>query len=91
MTRYCVTTTPIMTLKLSHPSSCLVVGASFCGKTTLTKWLIEERMFEPFPERIIWCYGEYQPLHDQMSSLGIEFVEGVPADLYDNLDSSKST
>jgi hypothetical protein len=78
-----------MTLKLAHPATYLVVGASFSGKTTLTRRLIQEGMFEPFPDHIIWCYGEYQALYDEMLPLGIEFVEGLPADLYDKLDPSK--
>jgi GTPase SAR1 family protein len=69
----------------------MVVGASFSGKSTFTKRLIENRMFEPFPERIVWCYGIYQPLYDEMLTLGVEFIEGFPSELYETLDSSKST
>jgi hypothetical protein len=69
----------------------MVVGASFSGKSTFTKRLIENRMFEPFPERLVWCYGIYQPLYDEMLPLGVEFIEGFPAELYDSLDSSKPT
>lgn len=78
-----------MSLKLAHPSSYLVVGPSFSGKTTFTKRLIEESMIEPKPEKIYWCYGEYQSLFEEMSPLGIDFIEGLPPQLYDELDSTK--
>src|SRR5204863_4965812 len=33
-------------------------------------------MVVPVPEEIIWCYGEWQPFHTEMS--GIKFIEGLP-------------
>ena len=75
-----------MALKLSHPGSILVAGPSFSGKTTWTKRLIETSMIEPFPKRIIWCYGEYQNSYDQLRPYNVEFVEGFPEDLYQSID-----
>lgn len=78
-----------MSLKFSHPGSYLIVGPSFSGKTTFTKRIIEEQMIEPFPNHILWCYGEYQKMYDEMTHLGIDFIEGLPSDLYDQLDPSQ--
>ena len=41
-----------------------------------------KHMMTPKPERILWCYGEYQTLYGTVK--GIEFQQGLP-DL-DNLD-----
>jgi hypothetical protein len=46
-------------------------------------------MIEPFPEHIVWCYSEWQQQYDEMSSQGIEFIEGLPDDLYTSMDSSR--
>ena len=37
------------------------------------------------PDRIIWCYGEYQPVYRELSEQFpvIEFVEGIPSDVCD--------
>ncbi len=40
--------------------------------------LIKERMFEPWPDVILWVYTEDQPLFDTVS--GVEFIEGFSAD-----------
>jgi len=66
-------------LKLKHPFSLLAAGPSGSGKTMFIKNVIEHRMIHPFPGKIIWCYGAYQPLYDQMS--GIEFIDGLPENL----------
>ena len=41
-----------------------------------------KHMMTPKPDRILWCYGEYQTLYRTVE--GIEFQQGLP-DL-DNLD-----
>ena len=42
------------------------------------------------PENMIWCYGIYQPVYDEMltSIPNITFIEGVPSDLESMIDSS---
>lgn len=79
-----------MTLPFRHPSTILIAGPSFSGKTELTKRLIKHRhvMFSPPPDRVIWCYSEQQDSYREVDSC-VEFVEG----LYDvdKLDSSKNT
>ncbi|KAF0141076.1 MAG: Uncharacterized protein FD143_3503, partial [Ignavibacteria bacterium] len=56
----------MVVLKLQHPCTCLVSGPTGCGKTQFVSNLLKNNMFEPMPERIIWCYGEDQPLYHEM-------------------------
>lgn len=35
-------------------------------------------MVSPVPERIYWCYGEWQPLYDELRCLGVHFCQGLP-------------
>jgi hypothetical protein len=49
--------------------------------------------YKSTPQRIIWCYGQWQPSYfDMMRTMpGIEFNEGIPEDIDngDYLDVSK--
>lgn len=80
--------------RLQHPFTCVIAGPTQSGKTVfLNKLLTHARVMirEP-PESIVWFYGEYQPLYDQMfETLGeiIRFVEGVPQSFDDFIDKSK--
>ena len=53
--------------------------------TVLVKKLLgnSQETIQPPPQRIIWCYGQWQPLYFEMheSIPGIEFYEGVPDDI----------
>ena len=64
-------------LRLSHPFSCVVNGPSGAGKTEWIRKLLYHRddMIKDAPDKIIWCYGQYQPIFSLME--GIEFVEGL--------------
>ena len=64
-------------LRLRHPFSCVVNGPSGVGKTEWIRKLIHHRddMIINAPEKIIWCYAEYQAIYGQMK--GIEFIEGI--------------
>ena len=57
------------------------------GKTWLVKNLLENRRqwISPAPQRIIWIYGQWQPLYAEMQRIipGIEFVKGIPANIED--------
>jgi hypothetical protein len=54
------------------------------GKTVSVKSLLEnaQTTISPPPQRIIWCYGQWQPSYfDMMRTMpGIEFNEGIPED-----------
>ena len=48
---------------LQHPFTCLVSGMTQSGKSQWIEKLINSRPWkiEPPPEKIIYCYSEYQP------------------------------
>ena len=63
-----------------HPFSMVVSGPSGSGKSVWTKKLLLSSLIQPSPERIIWCYGQWQPLYDNIRKRipRIEFVNGIP-------------
>ena len=48
-------------------------------------------MIDPPPLNIVWFYGEYQPLYDEITRTcpGIKFVEDLPEHIDDYIDKSK--
>ncbi len=61
-----------------HPFTCIIAGPSGCGKSTFVTELLRKAtsLIDPPPQRIVWFYGEWQPLYESLK--GIEFVEGLP-------------
>ena len=45
-------------IPFQHPTTILVAGPTFSGKTTFVKKVIRTRLVQPAPERIIWFYTE---------------------------------
>ena len=80
-----------MTFK--HPFSMVVSGPSGSGKSVWTKKLLLSFLIQPSLECIIWCYGQWQPLYDNIRKRipRIEFVNGIPDHLDDQhyIDVSK--
>jgi hypothetical protein len=70
---------------LQHPFTCIVAGCTQSGKTVWVKSLLEnaQKTISPAPQRIIWCYGQWQPSYfDMMRTMpGIEFNQGIPDDI----------
>ena len=66
-------------LPFRHPFTCIVSGPTQCGKTTFILKLIDnaQTVIEPPPERIVYCYGEYQQSFDTIRN-PVEFHEGLP-------------
>lgn len=63
-------------LKFRHPSTCIIVGCSQAGKTSLARRIIKECIYD-YPLKIIkWCYSIFQPWY--VEEKGIEFVRGFP-------------
>ena len=62
---------------LHHPFTCIVAGCTQSGKTLWVKTLLEnaQQTIRPPPQRIIWCYGQWQPMYLEMIHTipGIEF------------------
>ncbi len=63
---------------MKHPFTGIISGPTGCGKTVFTFKLIREarRMITPPPEKIIYCYGEYQDIFNDYPD--VEFSEGLP-------------
>ena len=72
---------------LRHPFTLMVAASTGGGKTWFVKVLLEnrEQWISPAPQRIIWIYGQWQPLYAEMQRIipGIEFVKGIPANIED--------
>ena len=47
------------TLKIQAPFTALFVGSSKSGKSTLLRTLLESNNIQPFPDKILYIYGEY--------------------------------
>ena len=62
------------------PTTMILSGATGSGKTTWLKSLLDHRkdMFFSPPERILYFYGTWQPLFEEMEKSGVEFIEGLP-------------
>ena len=71
----------------------MVTGPSGSGKTEWTRKLLLSSLVQPPPERILWCFGQWQPLYEDLQKRipCIEFIRGIP-DYLDNaqfMDPSK--
>ena len=70
---------------LQHPFTCIVAGCTQSGKIVWVKTLLEnaQTTISPSPQRIIWCYGQWQPLYFDMvrTMPGIEFNYGISEDI----------
>ncbi len=67
-----------MTLPLRHPFTATLAGPTSCGKTIFVFKVIDHvsRMIDPAPTKIMYCYGEYQPVFAKYPQ--VEFNEGLP-------------
>jgi hypothetical protein len=68
-----------------HPFTSVISGPTGSGKSVFVRRFVHniKHMMTPIPDRILWCYGEYQTLYGTVD--GVDFQQGLP-DL-DNLDS----
>ena len=67
-----------MDSRLAQPFTCIVSGPTGSGKSVFTLKLIEraQEIISPSPERILFCYGEYQKIFDNYPE--VEFHDGLP-------------
>jgi len=65
-------------LPFVHPCTAIIVGPTSCGKTRFVFRLIDnaERMIDPPPRKIVYCYGEYQELFRAYPR--VVFHQGLP-------------
>ena len=68
-----------MDLRFKHPFTCIVGGPTKAGKTVFVKNLVKCAldMIVPVPERIIWCYTEWQPAYQELGET-VTMIEGLP-------------
>jgi hypothetical protein len=69
-------------MKLCHPFTMLVTGPTQSGKTVFVLKILSDvnRIISPAPERILYCYTEYQPKSfDAFASKGVVFYKGMPS------------
>jgi len=66
----------VLETHFKHPFTCIVAGPTGCGKSSWIKELLHnQRKIIPRPEKIYWCYSEWQKLYETIN--GVEFVEGL--------------
>ena len=67
-----------MDVRLKHAFTCTVAGPTSSGKTWFVFRLIKHAtiMIYPPPEKIVYCYGEFQPVYADFPE--VEFHEGLP-------------
>ena len=74
-----------MDLRLQHPFTCIVSGMTGSGKSYFVRQLLThlKDMVKPFPQRLIWLYGQDQELYQKLRREipSIEFNHGIPPDL----------
>ena len=58
----------------------VISSPSGSGKSEWTRKLLLSSLIESTPERIIWCFGQWQPLYDAIRKKipWIEFLSGIP-------------
>lgn len=64
--------------KLQHPFTMVIAGPTGCGKSYFVRDLLSAKgeMFSIIPDKVVWFYGIYQPLYDEIEN--VTFVEGLP-------------
>lgn len=64
-----------------HPFTCMIAGPTQSGKSYFVAEFIKniQNVMSPVPEKILWCYGVWQTLYDELQKNNlIEFHEGLP-------------
>lgn len=66
--------------QLKHEFTMVVAGPSKSGKTEFVKKLVENtHWISPSPEKIIWCYREWQPAYETLQHR-VKFIRNIPED-----------
>ena len=70
----------IMDARWKHPFTCIVAGPTGCGKSTFVTRMLRHAaaMIDPPPEKITWCYGEWQEAYATTDLVHVRFEEGLP-------------
>ena len=75
--------------RFQHPFTCVVAGPTSCEKNEFVAKFIQhvKQTMTPAPQRIVWCYGEWQRRFDSVPN--VKFIEGLPQ--RENFDGTQST
>ena len=78
-----------------HPFTSIVSGCTGSGKSVFVKKLLESDFIQPPPEKLIYCYGQYQPLFEEIKkhwtgNKTAMFVKGVPKNIQDIMEKETS-
>ena len=54
--------------RFEHPFTSMIAGMTGSGKTAWVRSLLQQasETIYPSPERIVWCYSQWQPAYTQM-------------------------
>ena len=70
---------PPMLLTFQHPFSMMATGPSGSGKTEWTRKRLLFLLVQLPPERILWCFRQWQPLYEDLQKrIPCEFIWGIP-------------
>ena len=71
--------------QFEHSFTCMVAGMTGSGKAVWVQSLLTlaYRMINLPPEKIVWCYSQWQPAYMEMlvTIPNIEFAKGIPTAL----------
>ena len=76
-----------MDARWTHPFTSIVAGPTGCGKCTFVTRMLRHAaaIIDPPPERITWCYGEWQNTYATIDLADVRFEEGLPsASMFDS-------
>jgi hypothetical protein len=61
-----------------HPFISVISGPTGSGKSVFVRRFVHniKHMMTPIPDRILWCYGEYQTFYVTVD--GVDFQQGLP-------------
>ncbi len=76
-----------------QPFTAIIAGPTKAGKTVWVKNFIQyaDLMIDPPPEKIYYCYTEWQPIYQDLANQGVKMIEGLPdmAQLKNSVDKPK--
>ena len=76
-----------MDVRFRTPANFYICGQSQSGKSYLVRYMLchLEKLFHAVPNKVIYCYGEYQKEFDELLKTlpFVEFIEGFPSNLYE--------
>ena len=76
--------TKMSAFRFEHPVASMIAGLTGSGKTVWVRFPLQtsEAIYLP-PERIVWCYSQWQPAYIEMlvAMPHIEFVKVIPTAL----------